>query len=59
MELSHLMVIRGLLGPPGQGCRRCSQPIDRSDRFGLSERVCGPCRRESRGRPERRAPRPR
>ncbi len=54
MDAMHVMVVRGLGLPEGPACRRCSQPIQRSDLFGLSERVCGPCRGVSRGRPERR-----
>jgi hypothetical protein len=55
MDLKHAMLIRALSIPEGPGCRRCAQPIDRADLFGLSERVCGRCRGETRGRPERRA----
>jgi hypothetical protein len=53
MESLHLMwhSTRGL--PIGPHCRRCAQPIARSDHFGLSERLCSPCRGEDRGRPER------
>ena len=28
----------------GRDCRSCTEPIARSDAFGLSEEVCGPCR---------------
>ena len=28
----------------GRQCRTCSVSIERSDAFGLSEGVCGPCR---------------
>jgi hypothetical protein len=27
-----------------QACRRCSDPIPRTDAFGISEGVCPPCR---------------
>jgi hypothetical protein len=54
MDARYLMLFRGMGLPSGPSCRRCSQPIHRSDQFGLSERACGPCRGEARGRPERR-----
>jgi hypothetical protein len=54
MDAMHVMVMKGLGVPTGPSCRRCSQPIDRADQFGVSERVCGPCRGDVRGRPERR-----
>jgi hypothetical protein len=54
MDALHAMLIRGFGLPSQPTCRRCSQPIRHSDPFGLSERVCGPCRGEARGRPERR-----
>jgi hypothetical protein len=54
MELNHVLTLRTLSMPRGPGCRRCARPIDRSDSFGVSERVCGPCRGEARGRPTRR-----
>jgi hypothetical protein len=52
MESNYVLLFRAL--PSSPACRRCAQPIDRADRLGLSERVCGTCRGESRGRPERR-----
>jgi hypothetical protein len=54
MREVYVTFLNGLGLPTGPSCRRCSQPIIRSDHFGLSERVCGPCRGEQRGRPERR-----
>jgi hypothetical protein len=37
--------MRGLAGlETGRWCRRCGEPIERSDPFGLSEGVCVPCR---------------
>ena len=52
MDLTHML----LFHPPkgGPSCRRCAEPIDRSDPFGLSERVCGPCRSELGIQPGRR-----
>lgn len=52
---------------PGRRCRRCGEPIDLNDAFGLSESVCRSCcgrRRETvagaddRGRPPQRARQP-
>ena len=41
-------LIRGLAGMnTGRGCRRCGETISPLDRFGSSESVCWPCRRES------------
>ena len=40
------MVLRALVGlEAGRSCRRCGEPILAQDAFGLSEGVCGPCRR--------------
>jgi hypothetical protein len=33
--------------PIGRWCRVCDQPIGSDDPFGLSERVCRPCRDHS------------
>ena len=49
MVVNHVMLIRWHEPLTGPLCRRCAQPIDRSDRFGVSERVCGPCRGAARG----------
>jgi hypothetical protein len=39
-------VLRALVGlEAGRACRRCNEPILAHDPFGLSEGVCGPCRR--------------
>jgi len=36
-----------MLGVPvGRWCRVCREPIEVSDRFGLSEGVCVACRRD-------------
>ena len=46
--MSSADLIRGLAGMnTGRGCRRCGEPISPLDRFGSSESVCWPCRRES------------
>jgi hypothetical protein len=29
----------------GRWCRSCSESIQRNDHFGMSEGVCGPCRK--------------
>ena len=41
-------LIRTLLmgSPLGRWCRVCREPIEADDRFGLSEGVCEPCRRD-------------
>ncbi len=48
MDALHTLILRGLSLPTGPSCRRCAQPIERSDQFGLSERICAPCRGEHR-----------
>lgn len=44
MVVNHVMLLRWPDPATGPLCRRCAQPIHRSDRFGVSERVCAPCR---------------
>jgi formylmethanofuran dehydrogenase subunit E len=40
--------LRGLAGrETGIRCRRCSEAISDTDQFGVSERVCRPCRDDS------------
>ena len=43
MLYSLFRAIAGL--EAGRSCRRCADPIHPKDDFGMSESVCGPCRR--------------
>lgn len=38
-------MIRAMAGiETGRNCRTCGEPIERRDRFGMSEGVCSACR---------------
>jgi hypothetical protein len=45
MANSVWKIMRALVGVEnGSDCRSCGDSIQREDPFGLSERVCSPCR---------------
>ena len=43
--MTMFRVLRALVGlDSGRDCRTCSEPVARTDHFGLSEGVCASCR---------------
>ena len=48
MSTTIWRLLRGIAGlDHGRHCRRCGEAVLRSDRFAMSEGVCGPCRSEA------------
>lgn len=44
-EITVYSLMRAMAGiESGRHCRSCHEPIDRHDRFGMSEAVCSACR---------------
>lgn len=51
MSTTVWKMMRALSGlESGRACRRCRESIRPQDEFGMSEGICGPCRREANGR---------